>query len=81
MCGLSSTNKIMQFLFFKGTKKRQNQSYMKKILESKKCLINHTDSTGSMEAASLVDCFMSSVETRNLRYAHSIGGQSLLRYC
>ena len=45
----------------------------KKILESQKCLINHICSAGSMEAAGLVDCFMSSAETRKLRYTHYIG--------
>ena len=45
----------------------------KKILESHKCLINHICSAGSMEAAGLVDCFMSSAETRKLRYTHYIG--------
>ena len=44
-----------------------------KFLESHKCLINHTGSAGSMEAAGLVDCFMSSAETRKLRYTHYVG--------
>ena len=44
-----------------------------KILESHKCLINHICSAGLMEAAGLVDCFMSSAETRKLRYTHYIG--------
>ena len=49
-----------------GTEKRQ-------FLESHKCLINHTGSAGSMKAAGLVYCFMSSAETRKLRYTHYIG--------
>ena len=44
-----------------------------KFLESRKCLINHAGSAGSMEAAGLVDCFMSSSETRKLCYTHYIG--------
>ena len=46
---------------------------MKIFLESHKCLINHTGSAGSLEAAGLVDCFMCSAETRKLRYTHYIG--------
>ena len=44
-----------------------------KFLEFYKCLINHTGSAGSMETAGLVDCFMSSAETRELPYTDCIG--------
>ena len=50
------------------------------ILESLKCLINHTGSAGSMESAGLVDCFMSSSETRKLRYTHYIGDRDSKTY-
>ena len=43
------------------------------FLEFYKCLINHTGSAGSMETAGLVDCFMSSAETRELPYTDCIG--------
>ena len=44
-----------------------------KFLESRECLINHTGSAGSVEVAGLVDCFMSSSETRKFCYTHYIG--------
>ena len=37
------------------------------------CSINHTGSSGAMEAAGLVDCFKSSIQNRGLRYTNFIG--------
>ena len=42
-------------------------------METHNCPINHEGSVGFLEAAGLVDCFMSSIEHRKLRYTHYIG--------
>lgn len=38
-----------------------------------KCPLNHKGSSGSMESKGLVECFMSSVNTRGIRYKRYIG--------
>ena len=44
------------------------------------CDINHEGLSGAMEAAGLVECFMSSVQDRKLRYINYIGDEDSKSY-
>ena len=56
------------------TKKYMQPDAYEEFVATHNCSINHTGSSGAMEAAGLVDCFKSSIQNRGLRYTNFIGG-------
>ena len=55
------------------TKKNMRPDAYEEFVTTHNCSINHTGSSGAMEAAGLVDCFKSSIQNRGLRYTNFIG--------
>ena len=52
---------------------RKDTEEYEKFKTNHDCDINHEGLSGAMEAAGLVECFMSSVQDRKLRYINYIG--------
>ena len=51
--------------------KRQGTIEYEKFISEHDCLVNHSGSTGSMEAIGVVECFQSPVKDRKLRYTNT----------
>ena len=50
------------------TKKDMQPDAYEEFVATHNCSINHTGSSGAMEAAGLVDCFKSSIQNHSLPY-------------
>ena len=50
------------------TKKNMQPDAYEEFVATHNCSINHTGSSGAMEAAGLVDCFKSSIQNHSLSY-------------
>ena len=50
------------------TKKNMQADAYEEFVATHNCSINHTGSSGAMEAAGLVDCFKSSIQNHSLPY-------------
>ena len=84
-CGIvtvisSNSNKCIDYRIMTKTCKacqswesRKDTTEYEKFITNHDCDINHEGSSGAMEAAGLVECFMSSVQDRKLRYINYIG--------
>ena len=58
--------------YWEHKKKAEPEKY-DNFMTTHECSINHVGSAGSVETSSLKECFMTSVETKKLRYTNYIG--------
>ena len=73
----SNSNKCIDYRImtktFKTCQSWESRKDEKKFITNQDCDINHEGSSGAVEAAGLVECFMSSVQDGKLRYINYIG--------